>query len=165
MSNLVNYLTAGFDFDPVKCEGYTENELDMIARLYKIDVVSMLKSFFIEIGRSSGGLLCEDQLPLYNPDWKVRDHLYTQFVFYDDLQNLALFNYLNKPFVFSILAETQYYFLQTNSDDPDSVYRYDENDGVVYDTETDLFAFLKELVDGNMRKGFTCHDEGNLLLI
>lgn len=144
MSNLVKSL-FGADSRGEGCIGYTLEDLDRVGRLYNIEVKESLRDFLVEMGKSSGGLICDDVIHLYRPHWFVREHLLFQFGFFSEMQEMGFFEYLNKPFVFSFVSETQYYFLQTALPDSDSVYCYDSNSEVVEKTEFDLSGFLKVL--------------------
>ena len=51
-----------------------------------------------------------------------------------------------RPFLFSLESETQYFFVATKSDDPDRVYQYDENNGTVTDTSLSFLDYMKQTV-------------------
>lgn len=144
------------------CMGYSGDELSKIARLYDIKVQGQIESFLGEMGRSDGGLIGDYMIHLYRPTWRVRQHLAFQFGFIDQMQDGGFFDFLKKPFVFSIISETQYYFMQTILGD--RVYHYDSNAEIVKDTEWDLVGFLKILAEENRGK-LVLRTVGNLLEI
>ncbi|WP_018693709.1 hypothetical protein [Algicola sagamiensis] len=141
-------------------KGYSEDELEQIARLYNIVIEGQLKAFLAEMGRSDGGLIGDDMIHLYRPTWNVRTHLFFQFQFFNDIQDIGCFEFLNKPFVFAWISETQYYFVQTSIGD--QVFHYDENTEEVHETEWDLLGFIQYLARNSQSK---LRAEGDLLRI
>ncbi|WP_338523934.1 SMI1/KNR4 family protein [Pseudomonas batumici] len=129
-----------------QCMGYVQSELEGIERLYNIKIGGQLKGFLSEMGRSSGGMIGDSLVQLYRPSWRVRQHLLFQVGFFNQMQDEGFYEFLKNPFVFSLISETQYYFLQTSSDEGDVVYLFDSNAGVVTKTEWDLVGFIKMLV-------------------
>jgi hypothetical protein len=125
--------------------GYSCEELEKIGRLYNIDVRGQLEIFFRLIGRSAGALISDSLVQLYRVAWRVRQHLLFQADFSEQMQAGGFYGYLNKPFVFSFISETQYYFLQTSSENFDKVYHFNSNDCSVAVTEWDLVGFLEML--------------------
>ncbi|MBV4508207.1 MULTISPECIES: SMI1/KNR4 family protein [Pseudomonas] len=154
---LLEYL-CGAERSFVKCMGYSEPELDKIARLYDIRIEGQLQLFLSRMGKCAVGLIGDSQVQLYRTSWTVREHLLFQVDFFSQMQEAGHYGFLNNPFVFSLVSETQYYFLQTSLSD--AVYHYDSNTDVVTETDADLFAFLKLLADENrgVLKVFTCGD-------
>jgi len=132
-----------------QCLGYAQWELESIERLYNIKVEGQLKGFLSEMGRSSGGMIGDSLIQLYRPSWRVRQHLLFQVDFFNQMQEEGLYDFLKKPFVFSLVSETQYYFLQTSGDEGDVVYQFDSNAGVAVRTEWDLVGFIKMLISEN----------------
>lgn len=127
----------------VNCVGYSERELDKISRLYDIRIEGQLKLFLSGMGKCDGGLIGDSQIQLYRTSWMVREHLLFQVDFFSQMQEAGNYGFLNKPFVFSLVSETQYYFLQTSLSD--AVYHYDSNTDVVTEAGVDLLDFLKLL--------------------
>jgi hypothetical protein len=131
----------------VDCAGYSSDELDKIARLYDIRLQGQLRLFLADMGKSDGGLVGDSMIQLYRPSWRVREHLLFQLDFFSQMQEEGFYGLLGKPFVFSLIAETQYYFIQTIASD--AVYHYDSNSGTAGSTEWDLVGFLKMLASQN----------------
>jgi hypothetical protein len=62
------------------------------------------------------------------------------------MQNVGAWDYLDKPFVFSLEAETQYFFLQTGSEQ-ETVFHYDENRKVVRSSNMCFSEYLAHIVE------------------
>lgn len=131
----------------VDCAGYSGDELNKIARLYDFNLQGQLKLFLADMGKSDGGLIGDSMIQLYRPSWRVREHLLFQLDFFNQMQEEGFYDFLNKPFVFSLVSETQYYFIQTSLNDV--VYHYDSNTETVKATDWDLVGFLKMLASEN----------------
>ncbi|WP_444906294.1 hypothetical protein ACJJIR_17415 [Microbulbifer sp. SSSA008] len=157
---LKSIISEGMVSEGLECSGYSELELKKIARLYDIKIKGQLESFLGEMGKSDGGVIGDSVIQLYRPSWKVREHILFQLDFFNQMQEEGFYDFLNKPFVFSLISETQYYFIQTASDD--AVYHYDSNAETVKKTEWDLAGFLTILVNENKGQLQT-RSEGNLL--
>lgn len=128
--------------------GYSEEEVTKIEKLYDIKIEGFLKDFLTTIGRSSGGALGDELIILYSEAMSVRGHILFQNGIKEDIYSAGYHKIMQeKPFIFSIQSETQYYFLQTASDEPDRVYHYDENNETVEKTEWTLVEYLKMLVE------------------
>lgn len=127
--------------------GYEDDELDKISRLYNLTIDGQIKSFLKIMGKSDGGVIGDSMIQLYRPSWKVREHLIFQVDFFNQMQEEGFYDYLNQPFVFSLVSETQYYFIQTSLND--LVYHYDSNLEEVKATEWDLVSFLRMLAREN----------------
>lgn len=125
--------------------GYAEDEICQIERLYGICVRGQLREFLLAAGRSGGSLLGDDPIILFRNSWPVRGQILFQVKMFTYLQEIGAWNYLNKPFVVSLESETQYYYLQTDSEEYDLVYHYDENNDTVECTNTTLFEYLKDV--------------------
>ncbi|NBF01552.1 SMI1/KNR4 family protein [Pseudomonas sp. Fl5BN2] len=146
----------------IEMQGYANEELDQIERLYDIRISGQLKSFLLEMGRSDGGLIGDSFIQLYRPSWRVRAHLLFQVDFFNQMQETGHYEFLNKPFVLAWISETQYYFVQTSLAD-DAIYHYDSNVECVVKTEWDLCGFLRMLAHEN--DGDTKAVVGDLLAI
>lgn len=133
------------------CRGYSVGDLEKIERFYNIDIEGQLKSFLSEMGRTDGGAIGDSLIQLYRPTWSARTHLIFQLNFFTQLQELGFYSFLNKPFVFSFVAETQYYFVQTSLGQQEVVYHYDSNEDTVVMTNFDIFGFLAKLKESNSR--------------
>lgn len=121
--NIENEINLG----PELVEGYTEEELMKMERLYDVKFSGDLRDFMLEMGRSDGGLLGDDPISLYSR-LSVRRHVFFQAGMDDRFFAMKKFELRSKgSFIFSVEYETQYYFLLTKSDRPDLVYRYNDN--------------------------------------
>ena len=156
-ASFINYFSkSGAPYSSVACKGYAPSELQAIGRLYNINVVGQLALFLAEVGRCDGGIMGDSSIPLYRPSWRVREHLLFQIGFFNDMQEAGHFGYLNKPFVFAWISETQYYFVQTSGVVIDKVYHFDSNTDIVRETEWDLIAFIKKIVDWEAKEPKVC---------
>lgn len=142
--------------------GYSTEEIEVLERVYAFRAVGMLREFLMSMGRSAGGVLCRDESLLYFSEFDLRDHLIFQYDFVQNLRKTDNHDHIEMPFVFGLLAETQYCFVKTSSDDADLVYIFDSNEGVVTSTEQNLVSFLRSLVVSNMQYGL--HEESGDLL-
>jgi len=142
--------------------GYSDIEIEKIERLYGIKVSGELASFLRRAGRSDGGVIGDDPLTIYR-NWTVRTHILFQINFFNDLQDICAFDNLNRPFIFSLESETQYYFLQTDVPNPDLVYHYDENGETIRSTGLSFYDYLLSVVARYPLGGEIC--QGDLLEI
>ncbi|WP_029531178.1 hypothetical protein [Pseudomonas asplenii] len=126
-------------------KGYELSDLEKIERLYRVKIEGQLKDFLMELGKSDGGAIGDSVIQLYRPSWRVRQHLLFQVDFFSQMQDEGFFDYLKKPFVFAWLSETQYYFVQTTSEDINAVYNFDSSSLFVKRTEWDLVGFIGHL--------------------
>ena len=134
----------GTHFGSIDCKGYTEEELEVIARVYNINLHGQLKAFLAEMGRSDGGLIGDSMIMLYRSHWRVRQHLLFQMGLFDNLQEAGLYDQLNRPFVVAVVSENYYYYMQTKLTN-DVVFLYDANEDTVTTTEYDLIGLLRDL--------------------
>lgn len=107
-------------------------------------------------------MIGDDPLIIYRGRWTVRAHLLFQMKVFNSLQEIGAWDYLNKPFVLSMEAETQYYFLQTGSDGG-FIYHHDENENTVENTGMSLFDYLLDVVNRYPLGGVVC--KGDLITI
>ena len=138
---------SGVEYDSSKCKGYSVESFDGIKRLYNIEITGQLSVFLSEVGMSDGGIIGDSYIPLYRPTWRVREHLLFQVAFLEQMQEAGYYTWLGKPFVFAIISETQYYFLQTSPNPNDTVYHFDSNSCVMQATEWDLIGFFRKLIE------------------
>lgn len=124
--------------------GYSDTELVKIEKLYDVVIDGQFKVFLAEMGKSYGGVIGDYDMLLYRSRLSLRSHILFQASFFTSMQEIGAYDYLNKPFVFALLSETYYYFLQTSKRD-DLVYLYDENEDTVSPTGETLFEFLIKL--------------------
>ncbi|WP_100159646.1 SMI1/KNR4 family protein [Proteus columbae] len=129
-----------------KIKGYSDDEIKKIERLYDIKVVGQLYDFLNCMGRCSGGFFWDDPLIFYR-EWFIRGHILFQYGSREELYNLGLWDILEqKPFFISIESETQYYFLLTNSKQPDLVHHYDENEDKVRVLDKNFNEYLGYII-------------------
>ena len=153
MTTLIEEIAQGRWFDKSKVEGYTEEEIKRIEKLYDINIKGILKNFMLEMGRSSGGLLGDIPIILYRDLWSVRAHLIIQYQIIDDITNIVvrgdfekIKEKLDKPLIFAIEAETQYYYINTGHPEPYTVFCYDENAETVENIGDSFLDYMKSLV-------------------
>lgn len=134
-------------------EGYSNSEIHKIEKLYDIHVTGQFKDFLLRMGRCEGGVFGDDPIILFRSLWSVRDQILFQIRFLENLKQGNFFDYLKlKPFAFSLDFETQYYFLLTKDENPDLVYRYDENEEAVINTEWSLDEYLVWLMENDQTR-------------
>jgi hypothetical protein len=143
--------------------GYGSDEIRKIERLYGIEISENFEYFMSRMGRSDGGVVGDDPLVIYRSSWSVRTHILFQINFFESLQEIGAWAYLNKPFVFSLEAEAQYYFLQTGLEGVNPVYHYDENEKSVKSTGLSFFDYLLDVTNRYPMGGVVC--QGDLLKI
>jgi SMI1-KNR4 cell-wall len=151
--------------DRSQVAGYSEEELTKIEKLYDIKIKGDFRQFMRVMGRCSGGLLGDDPIVLYRSLWSVRAQILFQVRFISDMQDASAFEYLSKPFVFSWESETQYFFMITDSDTPDRVYHYDENNQTVRKTETNFTEYLLDVIQRYAGQGRNAVCRGELLTL
>lgn len=143
---LLNSYCRNISIDSSFISGYTDNEIEKIERLYDIKVAGQLYEFLNCMGRCSGGFFWDDPLIFYK-EWFIRGHVLFQYGSREELYNLGLWDMLEqKPFFISIESETQYYFLLTNSKQPDLVYHYDENEDKVRVLDKNFNEYLGYII-------------------
>lgn len=154
-TSLIAYLHAVYpdlEIDISKIKGYTGDEIQKIERLYDIKVTGQLRDFLMCMGRCSGGFFGDDPLMFYREIKNVRSHVLSQLTLRDDLCSLQYWELVaKKPFLITFENQTQYYFLLTESDNPDLVYHYDENEDTVEATHWTFYEYLRNLVDTDTR--------------
>ncbi len=112
---------------PELVEGYTEDELQKIERLYDVNFSGDLRDFMLEMGRSDGGLIGDDPITFYRRR-SVRQHVFFHSGMDDRFCAMKKFNLrLKGELIISVESETQYYFLLTKSGNPDLIYRYNDD--------------------------------------
>ncbi|OAT49762.1 SMI1/KNR4 family protein [Providencia heimbachae] len=150
-TTLIAYLHSVYPelkIDIGKIKGYTVDEIQKIERLYDIRVTGQLREFLSCMGRCSGGFFGDDLLMFYRKIKSVRSHVLSQLTLRDDLCSLQHWELVaKKPFLISFENQTQYYFLLTESDNPDLVYHYDENEDTVEATNWTFHEYLRNRVD------------------
>ena len=151
ITSFIDNIAQENTYDPAQVVGYSEEELRKIERMYDITISGELAQFMLEMGRCDGGLIGDDPIILYRTGMSVRRHVMYQlrlefdFKEYRIEDGLKLLQY--RPFLFSVEAETQYFFVATKSDNPDRVYHYDENEETVSDTGISFLEYMKRIID------------------
>jgi len=132
-----------------KMVGYSDDEIEKIEKLYGVEVTGQLRQFLRCAGRSAGGLVGDDTITLYRNAWTVRSHVALGFRLINDLQDISAWEYISNPFPFSIIGETQYYYVRTGSKshNKDIVYHYNEDESSVESTNMTLFDFLRRIIN------------------
>lgn len=103
-------------------------------------------------------MIGDDPLIIYRSTWSVRSQILFQLEFFNSLQEIGAWDFLEKPFVFSLESETQYYFLQTGNVD-DTVFHYDENERRVTSTGKRFGEYLVGLLKTYPLGGPVCIGE------
>lgn len=160
-------------YDPNRVVGYSAEELVKIEKLYDIKISGSLHDFMLEMGRSDGGLIGDDPIILYRNNRSVRSYVITQDGFREKLLEQIFRNntpeevdfFCNSTFLFSIEAETQYYYLNTTGANPERVFHYDENEDIIEDTNVDFIDYMKNTVRvyGSFSPQIIC--QGEMLII
>lgn len=152
---LINYLHSVYPELPIDIsyiKGYSTEEIAKIERLYNVKITGQLYDFLLSIGRCSGGFFGDDPLIFYREQKTVRSHFLSQYGLWDDLRNIQQFEYCDKkPFLISIESETLYFFLLTESDHPDLVYSYDENEETIKATKWTFNEYLRRVINSYTR--------------
>ncbi|MDE9444378.1 hypothetical protein KKJ04_01810 [Xenorhabdus bovienii] len=152
---LINYLHSAYPeltIDTNYIKGYSNEELPKMERLYDIKIQGQLLNFLTCMGRCSGGLFGDDPLIFYREQDTVRGDVISQSYHREELARIQRHELLDQnPFLISIEWCTQYYFLLTESDDPDLVYRFDENEDIVINTNLTFNDYLRRVIDTEVR--------------
>ncbi|WP_227430087.1 SMI1/KNR4 family protein [Psychrobacter sp. I-STPA6b] len=141
----IEEVAQGRWYQPELVKGYSEDEIKQIEALYGICIQGEFKQFMRCMGRSSGGLLAEDSIMLYNFQPTIHMILYKSYN--DELLYSSGYDFSYKnSFFFACLSETHLYFLKTTSDNPDRVYHHVEGSEDIRDTGQNFTEFLKGVV-------------------
>ena len=168
MTTFIEQIAQGGQYDPARVVGYSTEELGKIERLYDITIAGQFREFLTNMGRSDGGLIGDDPIFLYRQGVSVRRHLMYQLRLEFDFKEYRIEAGLkllkDRPFLFSIESETQYFFIATRSEHPNWVYQYDENREVVSNTGMTFLDYMRRTVRvwGNNGNSISC---GDLLMI
>ncbi len=65
-------------FFPEKVKGYTEHEVDLIAKNCNLDIHGQFRAFLLQMGRCSGGLLWGVEFNMYNSRLNLSDFIDSQ---------------------------------------------------------------------------------------
>ncbi|CDH33044.1 hypothetical protein [Xenorhabdus bovienii] len=148
---LINYLHSVFpelEIDTSYIRGYYAEEIPKFERFYDIEIKSQLYDFLICMGRCSGGFFGDIPLAFYHEQKTARGGILFQEDLRDELGNIQRHDLIvKKPFFISVESYTQYFFVLTKSDNPDLVYRYDENEETVQATNWSFNEYLRHVVN------------------
>lgn len=159
IDRLFERIRAEFPHAEANMRGYSDTELRRIEKLYDIIIASELEQFMLKAGRSDGGTIGDDPLIIYRPSWTVRGQILFQVNFFESMQDIGAWDFLKRPFVISLESETQYYFLQTASNDSARIFHHDENSKTVEDTGLSLSRYLMSVMDRYPLGGPVCIGE------
>lgn len=150
-NELINYLHSVYPELPIDfsyMRGYSVDEIQKIERLYDIKVTDQLYDFLTSIGRCSGGLFGDDPLVFYLNGQTVRGNVLYQDALRYYIPSIQEYNLRKQKALFiSVESYTQYFFLLTESEDPNRVYQYDENEETIQATDWDLKNYLRYIVN------------------
>jgi len=151
----LNYLHSVYPELPIDINfirGYSEDEIIKIERLYDIKVVDQLYDFLYCMGRCSGGFFGDYPLMFYRGNKTVRSHILSQNSFREDLCNLQEYDIVSKkPFLISFENQTQYFFVLTESVNPNLIYHYDENEQTVHETQWTFNEYIRNIINVDTR--------------
>jgi len=156
---------------PELVEGYTEEELLKMERLYDVKFSGDLRDFMLEMGRSDGGLIGDDPISLYR-DRSVRRHIFFQAGM--DNRFCAMQNFdlrFQGDFIIAVESETQFYFLLTKSDNPDLIYRYDDENpdetdsSAITCTGMSFMEYMRRVVQIYKKQGSDVVCRGEMIVI
>ncbi|WP_143080710.1 SMI1/KNR4 family protein [Variovorax sp. YR750] len=156
---------------PELVEGYTEEELLKIERLYDVKFSGDLRDFMLEMGRSDGGLIGDDPISFYR-DRSVRRHVFFQAGMDRRFCAMQKFDLrFQGEFIISVESETQFYFLLTKSDSPDLIYRYDDENpdetdsGAMTCTGMSFMEYMHRVVRIYKKRGSGVVCRGEMIVI
>ena len=132
-------------FNPDKMIGYTDHEIQRIARLHDVKINGMLYDYLLDIGRcDSGTFAASDITVMVYCTTSIRQFLHRYQEFREQLAESKHEQHVyNKPFLIAVEGVADHMFLATNSSRPDQILCYDENSGKVYDTGRTLYDYIK----------------------
>lgn len=125
-----------------KSIGYSEKEIEAIENYYYLNIKKDFKDFLKFAGRSSGGLLGENQLLIYK-NWTVRENLLFQSFFSEYYFEPGEF--LGMCFLLSIENNNEYYFIKTKEEDL-KVYCYNKKNNTKKETELNFNEYILDLI-------------------
>lgn len=138
-------------FFPEKIKGYTEEEVNLIAHNYNLDIHGQFREFLLQMGKCSGGLLWGNEFYIYD----VRKNSAT-FMNYQHSEKADLGYVLTnqgkidpvekKMFFLTCEYETYFYYLFTADQDDYVWMLHDIEDGLIVKTNETLLEHLKYYV-------------------
>ncbi|PJF02346.1 SMI1/KNR4 family protein, partial [Acinetobacter seifertii] len=138
-------------FYPEKVQGYTEQEVELIAKNLNLDIHGQFREFLFQMGRCSGGLLWGSNFPMYSSSWSIKDFELFQ------INEKADEDYMSCPGakdpieekIFYLHSEndlTLFYYLFTNQKDDYIWGYYEDEDRKFEKTKSTLLDQLKYYV-------------------
>ncbi|WP_335976586.1 SMI1/KNR4 family protein [Acinetobacter calcoaceticus] len=134
-------------FYPEKVQGYTEQEVELIAKNLNLDIHGQFREFLLQMGRCSGGLLWSDEFYMY--DYRCKKDFFINYqknVKEDDyiIDNHGKLDPLGmKIFYLSRENETYFNYLFTAENDDFIWSLHDVDDSVLEKTNITLLEYLK----------------------
>ena len=125
-----------------KSIGYSEKEIEAIENYYYLNIKKDFKDFLKFAGRSSGGLLGENQLLIYK-NWTVRENLLFQSFFSEYYFEPGEFS--GMCFLLSIENDNEYYFIKTKEEDL-KVYCYNKKNNTKKETGLNFNEYILNLI-------------------
>lgn len=126
---------------PERIKGYNEEEISKIEGLFNIKITGEMKLFFQIMGRCSGGLINDNGFNLYRKN-TLRVRLLGAYDFVQDLRAIKKMIFKKKPLFLSSENETQWYFCLTDDDGKYQVYRHDENEDEIFETDYTFGTYM-----------------------
>ncbi|MEI1713050.1 SMI1/KNR4 family protein [Acinetobacter baumannii] len=138
-------------FYPEKVQGYTEKEVELIAKNLNLDIHGQFREFLLQMGRCSGGLIWSDEFYMYKNLWNPNKFRHVQQSEKEDLGYILTSKGKLDPvdmkmFYLSREYETYFYYLLTAENDDFIWSLHDADDCVLEKTNITLLEYLKDYV-------------------
>lgn len=137
-------------FYPEKVQGYTEQEVELIAKNLNLDIHGQFRDFLLQIGKCSGGLLWSDEFYMY--DYRCEKDFFINYQ-----KNIQEDDYMfdnqgkldpvgEKIFFLSCGYETYLYYLFTSEQDNYVWFLDSAESAILEKTNMTLLDYLKNYV-------------------
>ncbi|HFG6923909.1 SMI1/KNR4 family protein [Acinetobacter baumannii] len=138
-------------FYPEKVQGYTEQEIDLIAEHCNINIHGQFREFLLQMGKCSGGLVWGEEFYMYKNLWSPNKFIHAQQSEKADLGYILTSKGKLDPvdmkmFYLSKEYETYFYYLLTAENDDFIWSLHDADDCVLEKTNITLLEYLKDYV-------------------
>ncbi len=138
-------------FFPEKVKGYTEEEIDLIAKNCNLDIHGQFREFLLQMGKCSGGLILGKYFPMFNPYWNTKDFELFQKNESEDQNYIMALNAVDpiEKKIFYLYSENEsdyYYYLLTDNQDDYVWGYYEDNTLSLEKTSRTLLEHLKDIV-------------------
>ncbi|WP_230659495.1 hypothetical protein [Psychrobacter sp. I-STPA10] len=141
----IEEVAQGRWYQPDLVKGYSEDEIKQIEALYSICIQGEFKQFMRCMGRSSGGLLAGDTISLYYLRPKGNMTIYNSYI--DELLHISNYDFsYQNVFIFSIIDDSNIYFLKKQDTFLNYVYHYSEEKNIIKNTGLSFTNFLKKII-------------------